>query len=260
MNRTINSVRDPNPWNKDGQLKGHFVNGMFDDGMPFSVLVMGQRQAADETTQQLRDLIGKLGDFDGEERTTNNGGKELKLKSWPGKPAAAGGFGGGFRGGGGGKTWTESYAQSRECKEIEQRSIQRAVSLERAIQYGIAFGHIKDEAVTPKAILGYADEFFTWLSDVGQQQPKQPAEPPPNGQTEQYKQFLHWCDEKVKARVFIDKATVWKAAMTYANQLKHDHQSLQRCNDYSVFKTIKDKLTSPTRPENGNVVDDDTPF
>jgi hypothetical protein len=71
--------------------------------------------------------------------------------------------------------------------------------------------------------------------------------------TAQYKSFITRLDEKVKAKV-LTKEPAWKAAMTFAHQLGYDHQKLQGCSDFSVFRTIKDKLSQPTHPRNGNVV------
>lgn len=252
MNKTIAYVKPQSrPWTSSyGPMVS--IDGGFDDGEGWSINCKPENEEKLKAT--LEGLVNKpLDGFTVEpaiDKKTNRQREFQGRLQWSLKqPQAAGGFKGV------GKSWTESYAQSRECKEIEQRSIQRAVALERAIQYGIAFGHIKDEAVSPQSILAYADEFFLWLS-CGEKKP----EPTSDGTSDLYKQFLIWCDEKVRAHVFIDKATVWKAAMTYANQLKHDHQSLQRCTDQSVFRTIKDKLISPTNPRNGNVVDDDSPF
>jgi hypothetical protein len=71
--------------------------------------------------------------------------------------------------------------------------------------------------------------------------------------TDDYKSFITWMEEKVRAKVLL-KEPAWKAAMTFAHQLGYDHQKLQGCSDFSVFRTIKDKLSQPTHPRNGNVV------
>jgi hypothetical protein len=58
----------------------------------------------------------------------------------------------------------------------------------------------------------------------------------------EYKNFLAWLDGGVKGKVFTSKEIAWKAAMTAANELKHNHQTLQQCTDASVFNKIKDRL------------------
>ena len=157
MQRTIGGVKDPKAWMKDGALKGHFVNGIFADGMEFSILVMGDKAKAEETVTQLRTLVGKPNDFEGEERTTPNGTKQLSLKNWPGKPAApAGGGGGGFRGGGG---YKESYAQSKEAHDATIASIQRQKALSEAVNVSIA-----QKLFSPETILDTAQKFVNFLT------------------------------------------------------------------------------------------------
>lgn len=132
-----------------------FVSGEFDDGEGFSVGCKPDNALARVT--ELEGLVGKPGEYELEPGKEFNGRASWKLKSWPGKPQQ-GGFGGGFKGGGG-KTWTESYAQSRECKETEQRSIQKSVALQWACESASRF-----DLASPEAVLGVADIYFGWLS------------------------------------------------------------------------------------------------
>lgn len=225
MQATITNVRDPNPWNKDGQLKGFFINGDFSDGRQFSAFA--NTNDRDTILSQLRDLIGKPGEFDGESKTTPNGNVQLKLKSWPGKPEQRGGFGGG--GGGGRPAYVPAYSQTQPAFEITQRSIQRACALERAVQ---CFGGVSCQDNT-ELVIRIAEDFFNFLSE--------PA-PPPASPTKQFNDFVNWVQQQVNAGLQPSKEVAWKAAMTAANDMGFDQPKLRACVDQLVFTNIKGKI------------------
>ena len=236
-NKTIAYVKpQTREWNgPNGTIV--FVSGGFDDGDGWSVGCKPDN--VQQRIQEFEALINKPGEFELEAGKEFQGKPQWKLKSWPGKPSFGGGSGGGFKSGGGGKTWTEAYAQSKECKELEQRSIQRSVALEKAHQFHVAFAGLSSDPVTPQTILATADIYAAWLS----------KQPDTSGE---YRSWVTWMEQKVKAKVFTSKEDAWKAAMTYANEMGYDHPRLKTCTDHSIFRKIEDKLEAPTRPANGN--------
>ena len=234
MNATIVGVKEPNAWLDKSvsppKVKGYFINGVFADGKEFSAF--GDEGNKDAITKQLRDLIGKPGDYEGEDRTTPSGSTQFKLKSWPGKAASGGG---GFRGGGS-RGWSEAYSQSKEAHEVTQRSIQRACALERAVQVSVANGGPN----SPEGILDIANKFASWLAGGV---PSTSAE---------YDKFIAWFKDEVEAQGVINKPTLWKAAMTFAHAAGYDHEKLKVCTSTSVFDSIKEKLSPATKPSNGS--------
>jgi hypothetical protein len=218
------------------------IDGGFDDGEGFSVNCKPENEEKLKAT--LEGLVNKpIEGFTVEpaiDKKTNRQREFQGRLQWNLKAVQANGFGGGFKGGGGGKTWTESYAQSKECKETEQRSIQRSVALEKAHQFHVAFAGLSNEAVTPQAILATAEIYADWLG-------KQPDT------SQEYRTWVTWMENKVKVKFFTSKEDAWKNAMTYANEMGYDHLRLKTCTDHSIFKKIQDKLEAPTHPRNGNV-------
>lgn len=239
MNRTIAYVK-PNvrDWTSAyGPMKS--IDGGFDDGDGWTINCKPGNET--KLKDELESLVGKpLDGFTVEVPIDKKTGQQREYNGklqWSLKQLqqAQGGFRGGG-GGGGGSKWTEAYSQSKEAHEVTQRSIQRNQALTLAIT---TLGG-PTMTVDPMEALRIAALYLPFLSDVGTA--------PVAGPSKDYEQWITWMEESVKARGVINKPTLWKAAMTFANQQGYDHEQLKNCTDRNVFETIKNKLKAFTVP------------
>jgi hypothetical protein len=172
MQKTIRSVKPQfRDWSSSyGPMKS--IDGYFEDEDEFTINCKPGNE--EKVKADLQALVGQpLEGYSIEPSMDKNTGRQREYQGRLKWTLKAQQQQGGFRGNGssgGGKQWTESYAQSRECKETEQRSIQRAVALERAIQYAATFSGQRAEEASVEYVLKTADKLFAWLSD-GKPQP-----------------------------------------------------------------------------------------
>lgn len=174
--RTIKTVFEQmNSWKGEkGEFK--FIDGEFEDGLRFSY--MAKPDNAAKVQEELRALIGKPGDFAGEEKTDNQGRVKFRLKDYPGK-VKTGGFGGGAK-----APYQIAWANTKEGQQFTTASIQAQQALKCAVEL-VAAGWIKAEpAPTPQSLVDattfMANAFHLWLfkATPAPQEAKPPETPP----------------------------------------------------------------------------------
>lgn len=114
---------------------------------------------AQEHIDRLQALVGKPSDFELEAKPDFNGMKQWKIKSYPGKPQAQGGFGGG---GGGGRAFVPAYHQTAEGIAFEQERMDRRTALMQAVA-------MRDDGFAPDGVLEHANLFYKWLRKTANQ-------------------------------------------------------------------------------------------
>jgi hypothetical protein len=160
MLKTIQSVKqETRAWSSSfGPMVS--IDGWFSDGEGWSTNCKPDN--AQKVQAELSNLIGKPGEFVLEAGKAFQGRTNWKMKSWPGKPQFNGGGGQQYgqpaqqpafvgqpqqvpappiangNGAPAPRAWNESFAQSKECKFTEQKSITASVAMKHATEFCIA--------------------------------------------------------------------------------------------------------------------------